>query len=215
MLDVIKQTGIIDNVFSTDDIDKIKKLLLKQKQTEGYQTGETEQNQIKLGAKPIQLHHGADERFAGYPILMKMFRQKLQEYFGDFELVFVSWSNGINPVSIHADHHFHKRHNLPGKHYFSFIVPYSVDNDISKCGLASTVVFDDYKMYPRDDNAKEHRKTFLGHIEESKLATVKVKANNKWKHGSLIWWDSELFHSSSNFVDFETKQCLVGHTYIK
>ena len=108
-------------------------------------------------------------------MLLKIFRNKLEHVFGQFEIVFVSYSNGLKPVGIHADHHFHQKHKLPGKHYFSFIVPYSVDDDIQKCNMASTVVFDDYAKYEREDNAVEHHQTYLNHIEESELATVKVK----------------------------------------
>ena len=79
--------------------------------------------------------------------------------------------------------------------------------------MASTVVFDDYEKYLREDNALQHHDTYLKHVNKSELETVKVKQNNKWQHGALIWWDSKLFHASGSFNNFTNKQCLVGHTY--
>ena len=213
MEDVHKNTGILYNVFNTQELDKIKNLLLKQTKTDGYPGDMPVEHHIKAGTQPIQEHHGTDKKGIIYPLLLKIFRNKLEHVFGQFEIVFVSYSNGLKPVGIHADHHFHQKHKLPGKHYFSFIVPYSVDDSIEKCNMASTVVFDDYDKYEREDNAVEHHHTYLNHIAESELATVKVKANNKWQHGALIWWDSKLFHASGNFNNFVNKQCLVGHTY--
>ena len=216
MEQVLKNAGMIHNVFTTEDMDKIKKMLLKLTKTYGYDVydGTNGYEMIKGNEKPIQEHYGTDNKSIVYPLILKMFRNKLEHMFGKFEIVFVSYSNATKPVGLHRDHHFHAEHNLPGKHYFSFIVPYSVDDKIEKCNMASTVVFDDYEKYDRNDNAIEHYTSYLKHISESDLATVKVKRNNIWKHGSLIWWDSKLFHASGYFEGVENKQCLVGHTYM-
>ena len=214
MEDVHKNTSVLPNVFNTEELHKIKNLLLKLKKTDGYPADRPKADHIQAGTEPIQEHYGTDQKGIIYPLLLKMFRKKLEHVFGKFEIVFVSYANSRKPVGLHTDHHYHIEKGLPGKNYFSFIVPYSVDDNLEKCDMASTVIFDDYAKYERQDNAVAHHQTYLKHISESELGTVRVKQKHKWQHGSLIWWDSELFHASGCYDEFETKQCLVGHTYI-
>lgn len=213
MEDVHKNTGVLPKVFNTEELDKIKNLLLKLTKTDGYPADRPKALHIQEGTEPIQEHYGTDKKGIIYPLLLKTFRKKLEHVFGKFEIVFVSYSNSRKPVGLHTDEQFHSEKGLPGKHYFSFIVPYSVDDNFDKCGMASTVIFDDYAQYERPDNAVEHHQTYLKHIRESELETVKVKEKHEWQHGSLIWWDSELYHASGCYDNFTTKQCLVGHTY--
>jgi hypothetical protein len=218
MLNITKNTGHIPNIFSKDDIEHIKKFLLKMSKTIGYGTGGDDY--IKAAD-----HYGADHTSIIYPWIQKIIKPKLYKYFGDFNLVFISFNNSYVPFDIHSDEYWHKNLNLSGKPLFTFLIPCSVDNIETNCNLASTVVFDECggqgagrippELINKEENALQYHDSFLSHCLPEDLKKVNVKQRHIWNYGALVWFDSNLLHTSGSFDGFKTKQCLVGHTYVE
>ena len=98
MLNITKESGIVEDVFTTQDMNKIKAMLLKLTKTHGYDVydGTNGYEMIDGNEKPIQEHYGTDNKSIVYPLILKMFRNKLEHLFGKFEIVFVSYSNNFN-----------------------------------------------------------------------------------------------------------------------
>ena len=94
--------------------------------------------------------------------------------------------DSVTPFPLHQD----RTPIDSGNHYLTFIIPYSVNNDVRLVDNATT------RLYEQD------KTTVLDEI--------------KWELGDLIWFDSGIWHDSNDFLSdgFESKQGLVIHTYV-
>jgi len=129
--------------------------------------------------------------------------------------IFVMYMHAVVPFQVHSDDYWHKEKNLPGKPFVSFLIPISVDNDLEQTHKASTIVFNETKLDgEKSNNALQYYDSFLSHCDKTKLKQITIKEKFDWSVGDLIYWDSCLQHTSSDFQKFSSKQSLVGHTYI-
>ncbi len=206
---ITKQSGHISNIFSSTELGMMKSMLLKAEMTKGYQTGSTHNN------VQVSEHYGVDQKSIVYPWIKKLILSKTKKHFGSFDICFVSLNNSHEPFGIHFDHHIHEKLQLNGQYYFSFLIPLSVEDDQSKCDLASTIIFDSYDFKDRQQNAVQYHKDLLSHCKLHDLQKVNIQKIYNWSYGKLIWWDSKLLHASGSFNNFNNKQCLVGHTYVQ
>ncbi len=83
-------------------------------------------------------YHGIGPDHLGYLFVKKQLLNPILDYFNiTAELVFAFYLDCVAPIGPHCD-----MHQLPGpgEHWRSFLIPYSVDNQTSLCGYASTAV---------------------------------------------------------------------------
>ena len=132
---------------------------------------------------------GIDKKCLSYNWFTKKVMPQLIESFSeDTKLIFSSLIDLHSAFPIHDD-----IKPLPegaeGKHYLSILIPYSVDNRKEKYNEVSTCFYDN---------------------NEKLLDCV------KWEENSLIWWESDLLHASSDFKGkgIESKQYFITHTYV-
>lgn len=169
--------------------------------------------------------YGIDENHLLYTWFLKNVFTKLQTIIDDSEckLVFGMFLNETSPWGIHtdADHTNSFSNRLPG---YSLLIPISVNNDKSLVSKSHTVIFNQYGMHnkqilnsPGDNknNAVRHHSSLLSHNDINLLESFSLNKICQWKAGSLIYWKSEYFHDSDNFIanGYFSKQAIVVHTY--
>ena len=201
---VENQAGCVENFFSESQIAMFRKIFASETLKDTY-SGEGETQTI-----------GVHENNIVYPIFEKEFMEPVRKYFQqDLKVVFSMFADCKNPFDIHDDCGEHIRLGLPGKPWISCLIPLSVDNDVNKTHMASTVIFNekDYRVQ-KDPNCDHLFEEKFSHVERSKLSCLTMKAEYQWKRADMIWWYSPLCHTSTHFKNFSSKQMLVCHTYI-
>jgi len=118
----------------------------------------------------------------------------------------------------------------------AFLIPLSVNEDMSQVGKTNTVIFNEEDVYTDDKNPikqwsnelwknnrvqKENNSLSLGSgllshlsVENLECLTIKIIAN--WKSGCVVYWNEKYLHCSDNFIKngVISKQALVIHTYV-
>jgi hypothetical protein len=128
----------------------------------------------------------------------------------ELKLIFAFYSSFTKPFIIHKDLK-PIPNNLKGRPFVSCLIPVSVDNDINRCHLASTIIFKTGKNV----NAELDQKNYLSHCQLDTLKNKKINKIFSWSSNDMIWWRSELDHCSGYFSNFKSKECFVIHTYVE
>lgn len=160
---------------------------------------------------------GIDKNHKAYLWLNKVLLKSISDQFNpDLKLIFAMFLDCVDPFDLH-----HDLKDIPdskGKHFLSFLIPYSVNNDTSLCSKVSTVIFNERFPHstPIKNNASTIHEKTISHISQEVSQTITVKENLTWSFGSLCWWDSHLLHVSNNFLKdgYSSKQAIVIHTYV-
>lgn len=148
---------------------------------------------------------------ASYLWFKKKFLSRINKYFDvELKLVHAFYASFTKPFSVHRDLK-PIPNNTKGVPYISCVIPISVNNDKDLCHLASTIIFKEGK----NDNAKLDHLEYLSHCELNQLENRQIDKIFKWKPYDMIWWKSELYHCSSHFKNFNSKECFVIHTYVE
>jgi hypothetical protein len=173
---------------------------------------------------------GIDQKHLAYPWLRVSLLRPISEQFNpNLKLIFAMFLDCVKPFSIHHDIKEIPEDN--GRHFLSFLIPYSVDNDISKCQHASTLIFNETEtlifnqtnedlndMLTRrvDNNFSSFHEEKISHVPKETTYSVSLKKELVWSAGDLLWWDSQLLHVSNNFLKngCTSKQGIVIHTYV-
>ena len=173
--------------------------------------------------------HGIDKKNKAYPWFSKAVMQPLRNKFHPrLDLIYGMLLHSTNPFAVHADHFATP---TPGEQYKSFLVPINVDGEPDLCSGSKTIIFNQIDLLnqlspnpngsqlpklPPDISAIEIWKNDLTHIPLETAEVLSVKLNATWHRGDLIFWDSLLLHTSSDFKSkgHAHKECVVIHTYI-
>ncbi len=172
------------------------------------------------------LMSGVDENNIMHGWFLKYCFSKIQKIFGDdLNLIFGMFLKENTPWEIHTDAYhcngFSDR--IPA---MSFLIPYDVDDDKDLVEKVHTIVFnecsrDNNKALLTEDNTHLPNSAQLiydQHLSHNSITTVNaltVQGVYKWKHNSIIYWDSMNYHDSDNFLKngYKQKQAIVIHTY--
>lgn len=171
--------------------------------------------------------HGVNEDHKTYKWLVKHCFEKIKIAIGDEKLkvVFGMYLNETNPWKIHTDA-YHVENYSNRTTAISFLMPLMVNNNVSLVNKTRTIVFNehgslnDYNKFTVDTSLLSNSAVHIHneHLSQNKLDIVKkftVYNQYQWIRGSLIWWKSDYFHASDNFIanGFSSKQAIVIHTY--
>jgi hypothetical protein len=160
---------------------------------------------------------GIDKNHKAYLWLNKVLLKSISRQFNpDLKLIFAMFLDCVEPFDLH-----HDLKDIPesqGKHFLSFLIPYSVNNDTSLCSKVSTVVFNESfpHVHAVENNVSDLHENLIGHISKEMSYKITLKENLIWSLGGLYWWDSHLLHVSNNFLKdgYSSKQAIVIHTYV-
>jgi len=202
--------GIIENVFSYEEMDKWKSFFEK---IPPYISERESQGNIL---------HCVTEKHAVYKWFeAKVFKQLQDLLHADMRTVIAFYSSIDTAWEAHTDNY----HQLPEgaqRYCMSILIPYSVDNDKNKTNLAHTVLFNE--LYINDqliENQNPVRDFDLDpyltdHIRNRDLLNkLTPRTVLHWSPGSVIYWDTNLMHCSGNFGNsYNDKQAFVIHTYL-
>ena len=132
---------------------------------------------------------GIDINSLAYRWFIKIVMPSIRDQLGsDLNLIFSTYIDADHPLLIHDD-----VKPLPigieGKQAFSVLIPYSVDHKKDTFEKVGTCFYDNNK---------------------------KMIERLSWEQGSMIWWQSNLLHSSTDFraEGIKSKQYFVTHTYV-
>ena len=203
-MQIENQSGEVENFFSEQQLSFFLKLFSNNMLIDTGGDG--------FGTKTI----GVSEDSLLYPVFEKEFMIPLRKHFEQhLRLVFAMYCDCKQPFDIHHDAFVHANTKLPGKPWISCLIPLSVDEDVDKVGLASTVIFNETRCdNPKEKNCDHLYEEKFSHVTRDKLKSVTVQKEYRWKRSSLVWWYSPLCHTSTHFKNFSSKQMLVCHTYI-
>lgn len=136
--------------------------------------------------------HGVSPGHKGYPWFKKSILTPIAEKFNlDLKLGMGMYLDINNPFGIHSD-----MKHIPSMPGISFLIPVSVNHGNLPIELATTDVF-----LERDDG-----------IAPPAEPTLQLQA--RWSVGDLIWWETDILHTSGAFNGFDNKQAIVLHTYV-
>lgn len=160
---------------------------------------------------------GIDRNHKAYSWLNKIVVRPIANQFDpELKVIFAMLLNCVQPFDIHSD-----LKDIPdknGKHYLSFLIPYSVDNRPELCDQASTLIFNEREFAKStvENNVNSMYKEKISHVTEDFTYRLTLKQDLIWSVGSLCWWDSSLLHVSNNFIQkgYTSKQAIVMHTYV-
>ena len=162
---------------------------------------------------------GINQKHLAYAWVRSSLLYPIAEQFNpDLKLIFAMFLDCVVPFPIHHD--LKEIPEKDGKHFLSFLIPYSVDNDISKCHHASTLIFNEIysESMPRriDNNVSVLHEEKISHVPIETTYGVSLKKELIWSPGDLFWWDSRLLHVSNNFLKngYSSKQGIIIHTYV-
>jgi hypothetical protein len=216
---MLESSGRIDNIFSQDELIYL----------------------IKYFANlPKSVVTYDNNSFAGisqaHPLYLwfcKNMFDKIQQLTKDnIQLLFGSYLYENNPWTVHCDYY----HKSVGSPYKAFLVPISVDEDMSLVEKTNTIIFNEEDVYvdtsatnkmwdsmswnatktKKENNAMSVQDQHLSHISVDDLECLTIQNILNWKLGSVVYWDEKLLHSSDNFRknNINSKQAIVIHTYV-
>jgi len=197
MTQYLGSCGTVKNFISQDELADIVSVFKKISPSEGFGNNG---------------YYGIGQEHRAYLWLRKILLDRIAAQFNpDIKLIFGMLLDCQVPLDIHND-----LKDIPpdGKHYLSFLIPYSVDNDPDLCHAASTLIFDQY--LPGADDVSYLHDTKLGHVPIEDTHEYSLREELIWSCGDLLWWSSELYHTSNNFLTtgHQSKQGIVLHTYV-
>jgi hypothetical protein len=141
----------------------------------------------------------------------KKLLDKINNFFDlDLKLIFAFYASFTKPFDIHTDIK-PLPNDAKGTPYVSCLIPLSVDNSKDKCNLANTIIF----KRQENVNAEADHKKYLSHCNLEQLKNRQIDKIFNWTPYDMIWWRSELDHCSSHFKNFQSKECIVVHTYVQ
>jgi len=173
--------------------------------------------------------HGIDKKNKAYPWFEKTVLQPIRNKFHPkLDLIFGMLLHSTYPFGVHSDHF---KLSVAGQQYKSFLIPVNLDGKSNNLTDAKTIIFDQIDEHammpvnPRKDRLSElplHLSAVkdwnqdLSHIPRETAEVLSVKLSATWHKGDLIFWDSLLLHTSSDFNSkgYSFKECIVIHTYI-
>lgn len=170
---------------------------------------------------------GIDENHVEYYWFMEVVYKKLQQLFGkEIQPIFGMYLNETNPWGVHTDaYHCAKFPNREPA--LSILIPLSLDNSVDNLDKGFTIVFNEYaydnkhmlempNLSKEPNSAVNIHDEHLSHNSIESLSKLTVQGIYPWIFGSVIYWDSVLFHDSNNFLRYglKSKQALVIHTYL-
>jgi len=208
-------SGIIENVFTKDELFEFRDVLLQ------YGIVESQGNQC----------YGVDYKHPFYDGFMEKYFSKIQEAFGDHDMlpIFGMYLVENKPWRIHSDDYHQSP--TPGSKFMSFLSPISVDFDTNLVSESDTIILNEssnsktrdewIKTAPvKENNIEDMWDEYLSHNDKYINGIYvpdkhTLNAIHNWKLGDLIWWDSFVYHDTSNFLakGHTSKQALVTHTY--
>ena len=202
----VNSCGIIKNFFSIPQLQYIVKTFNRMQSVDG-------------GGNNC---FGINQTHLAYPWLKSSLLHPIADRINpDLRLIFGMLLDCVVPFTIHNDIKEIPEKN--GKHFLSFLIPCSVDNDMSKCQHASTLIFneiykdlDDMLTHRVDNNFSDFHEEKISHVPKEITYAVSLKKELIWAPGDLLWWDSQLLHVSNNFIKdgYSSKQGIVIHTYV-
>jgi hypothetical protein len=170
-----------------------------------------------------------------YERFNKNFFRHIQELYGsELQCLFVGYLNESKPFALHSDY-FRK---LKGEPRSTFLIPISVDHDVTLVDQTYTIIFNEEDTWTPDgsndsnyfwkqrdwhknksvkeNNALQYFDQYLSHNTRKDLECLTVQNIFQWQLGSILHWNSRLLHCSDNFITngFQSKQALVIHTYV-
>jgi hypothetical protein len=198
MTQYLGSCGTIKNFVTEDQLAGIIKIFKKMSPSEGYGNNG---------------YYGIGPEHRAYLWFRKVLLDRIAEHFNpNIKLIFGMLLDCQVPLVIHND-----LKDIPdpeGKHYLSFLIPYSVDNDPDLCDSASTLIFDPCSQENHDVSYLHANK--LSHVPIEDTYQHSLREELIWSCGDLLWWSSELYHTSNNFLKtgHQSKQGIVIHTYV-
>ena len=198
MTEHLGSCGTIKNFVTEDELSDMVRIFKKMPTTQGYGNNG---------------YYGIGQEHRAYLWLRKILLDRIAAQFNpNIKLIFGMFLDCQNPMEIHND-----LKDIPdpnGKHYLSFLIPYGVDNNPGLCSAASTLIFDE--LVDGVNNVSGLHPTKLSHVSIDDTCRYSLKEDLIWNCGDLLWWSSELYHTSSNFLKngHQSKQGIVIHTYV-
>jgi hypothetical protein len=196
MTQYLGSCGTIKNFVTEDELSGIVRIFKKMLPSEGYGNNG---------------YYGIGQEHRAYLWFRKVLLDRITAQFNpNIKLIFGMLLDCQVPLEIHND-----LKDIPdpnGKHYLSFLIPYSVDNQPELCDAASTLIFN---QSPQSNVSYLHP-TKLSHVPIEDTYGYSLREDLIWNCGDLLWWSSELYHTSNNFLKtgHESKQGIVIHTYV-
>jgi hypothetical protein len=214
---ITDSAGRVDGVFSQEELAKVVKYMSKMTNHYTCDSGNS--------------FSGISQDHVMYLWFCKHIFNRIKELTPvDAQLLFGSYLYETAPFKLHSDYY----HSSKGKPYMAFLIPISVDDDMTQTERVNTIIFNEEDTYV--DNDAEHKsystelwhknRTFkennavghelLGHLPKEDLECLTIQTVANWRLGSVIYWDERYLHSSDNFVQngVTSKQALVIHTYV-
>lgn len=155
-----------------------------------------------------------DHNHPHYRWFMKEFFVHLQNYTNrsDLKLVFGMYADVTESFVIHRDIKPLPNPEPPNRHYVSFLIPISIENETEKCNKNCTLIFENALLIEPEFNQYWHDKV----PETTDVPYYKLIRDITWKPYSLIWWNSIFPHVGADLpsLRLSTKQMIVVHTYV-
>ena len=205
-------TGQIDNFLTETELDNLIQVMSK----------------VQPVTSRNNLCHGIDHKHILHKWFVDNCFERVQKVFGsDCKLMFGMYMIENQPWQVHHDA-YHCNPALGQQPFMSMIIPCSVDFKKELCHLSHTIVFEesrlDFDIFDADSvqqRIKDSRfipdyyQQHLSHNDVKVIQSLSVKQIFPWQRGSLIYWHSDLYHDSDNFIKngFASKQAIVIHTY--
>ena len=159
--------------------------------------------------------YGIDQKHLAYSWFKKIILDRVaQEINPDLKLIFAMLLDCVIPFPIHKD--IKLIPDPKGKHYVSFLLPYSVNDDVLLTKCASTLFFNTRTKDSTVSDVSYLHSDQLSHIPLEETYKYNLQQEIIWNIGDLLWWDSKLPHVSNNFLKhgYKSKQAIVFHTYV-
>lgn len=165
---------------------------------------------------PQGLCYGVDYQHPAFKWFDRGLFQLLREYTGeDLKLIFGMYADFHGSFKVHRDIKPFPNENKNHKHFASFLIPVSVDNDPAKCNLNCTYVFENAYLLEPDYTPDWHNDV---QYEEVTPYLQLAETVNWGSTGSLVWWNSIYPHGGAVLPNptkgFSNKQMIVAHTYV-